>query len=136
MARKKLVGMIEKEEVRKIIEAAFQNIRLGTETMPQAKANAIKKIEETQSLYAWQSSTEILPEDTSLPRVEGDRPYIKVLAYADGKHIVLRRINYPKKGIWLWSNGYTADEVKWWCALIRRPSKQMSATVTRDDNGL
>lgn len=133
---KKLRGMIEKEAARKIVSEAFQNLRTGKDTISGAYDTALRKIEEAQDLYSWQSSADLLPEDTDLARVDGVRPYIKVLAYVNGKHFVLRRIYYPTKDKWLWSNGFTSDEVEWWCALVRRPSKQTVSKDLKDDNGL
>lgn len=131
----KLTGMVEKEVARKIVDQAFEGLRMGRLTIPDAKERATKDLAEAQDLYSWQPTNVILPEDTDLARIEkGSKIYILVIAYVRdkqryGRPMILRR-EY-RQGKWWWGNGFAADEVDYWMAAPRRPSKQ---TVARTDN--
>lgn len=134
----KLTGMIEKETARKIVSSAFDEVRKGRETFNDAKARIFKEIEEAQDLYSWHPTDQLLPEDTDLARIQkGSKIYINVVAYVRDKYrygrpMILRR-EY-RRGRWWWSNGFAGDEVDYWMAVPRRPSKQTIARSDDDDN--
>ena len=139
---KRIVGLIEKMRAKKAIVEAFEALRRGEETISSAKNKCIEAIANEQDLFSWQSTDELLPEDSGLAIIEhGKNKYIVVIAYVRertkyARPIILRR--EFKRGRWWWSNGYAGEEVEYWMAMPRRPSKQTisAAKETEDDNDL